>query len=367
MAWIGNFAGELFTKQGHLGSALVGSFPNDEKNSIMHKPVMRVEAACASGGIAFASAVNAVRYGAADIALAVGAEVQTTVSARQGAEYLARASHFSRERQIDDFTFPAIFARRTKIALENGVIVPDDLAKISFKAYSNANKNPNAHMRYVKPDLDSFRTASNKNPNFLSNPDLKPYLKVSDCSQVSDGAAGCIVANEEGLKKLGLSITNNASDLVEIKGLGHSTGNLYVDSDPLFMHSTNAAAKSAYTQAKNIKPKDIGVGEVHDCFSLTEILMYEALGFAEKGKGAGLIRNGDTELDGKIPINTGGGLIGFGHPTGATGIKQVVEVANQILGKCDSGYQLKKTPSLGICANMGGDDKTAVVTILGRV
>ena len=112
-------------------------------------------------------------------------------------------------------------------------------------------------------------------------------------------------------------------------------------------------------------PDDMGVAEVHDCFSITELLMYEALGFAGAGEGVKLVRDGATELTGKIPVNTGGGLVAFGHPVGATGVKQLVEVARQIRGEA-GGYQLETPPQAGICANMGGDDRTAVVTILRR-
>eukprot|EP00002_Diphylleia_rotans_P038573 TRINITY_DN8798_c0_g4_i1.p1 TRINITY_DN8798_c0_g4~~TRINITY_DN8798_c0_g4_i1.p1 ORF type:complete len:136 (-),score=29.36 TRINITY_DN8798_c0_g4_i1:17-424(-) len=122
-------------------------------------------------------------------------------------------------------------------------------------------------------------------------------------------------------------------------------------------------AERAYAEAK-IQSSDISVAEVHDCFNIAEIMMYEALGFAEVGKGAELIRSGATEINGRIPVNTGGGLIGFGHPVGATGVKQIVEIFKQMKGKAGD-YQIRKRYiPYGLCANMGGDDKTAVVTIL---
>jgi acetyl-CoA acetyltransferase len=292
-AWIGNFAGELFSSQGHLGAAVAGSNPG-----LVNKPIMRVEGACASGGLAFASAVESILAGS-DITLAVGAEVQTTVSARQGGEYLARASHFKRQRSLDDFVFPAMFARRIKGCLAAGLVTPRDLALLSVKAYANANKNPLAHMHFAKMSLENAENASDQNPNFLGNQELKAFLKTSDCSQVSDGGSGVILVSENGLKKLGKSM----NDCIEVIGLGQAAGNLYTDSDPTLMSTTAAAACAAF-QNTNLTAKDVNVAEVHDCFNIAEILMLEACGFAPKSKAVELLRNGDLEITGKHPINT---------------------------------------------------------------
>jgi acetyl-CoA acyltransferase len=199
---------------------------------------------------------------------------------------------------------------------------------------------------------------SDTNPCFLGNEEYKKFLKVSDCSQVSDGGAAMLVVSERGLELLG----KKPSEAIEVIGLSYAAGNLYKDSDPLTMDTTAHAATAAFGQA-NVKPSQIQVAEVHDCFNVTEILMSEALGLAAKGQGVNLIREGASKLDGRIPINTGGGLVGFGHPVGATGIKQVLEIYRQMKGLCGD-YQMKRVPSLGATANMGGDDKTSVVSIL---
>ncbi len=350
--WIGNFCGELFNNQGHLGAALVGANPG-----LNHKPSMRVEGACASGGLAFACALDSIRGGSANVTLVAGVEVQTTVSARAGGDYLARASHYKRQRELDDFTFPALFAKRIKECYARKGWTPNDLALCSAKAYGNANLNPNAHMQAVKMTVEMASEASDKNPAFLSNEELKPYLKISDCSQVSDGGAALILVSEEGLRELGIA----ESACVEVSGFCTATGNLYEDGDLTQLPTTAAAAKKAFAEA-GISPTDgkIGVVEVHDCFSVTELLMMEALGF---GDGAELIRSGAMDINGRLPCNTGGGLIGFGHPTGATGVKQLLEVMRQLKGQAGA-YQVPKTPEYGLAANMGGDDKTACVTIL---
>lgn len=351
-AWIGNFVGELFSSQGHLGAALIGAHPD-----LANKPSMRVEGACASGGLAFASAVESIQAGT-DINLVAGAEVQTTASARVGGDYLARASHYARERPIDDFTFPALFARRMKAYFEAYGATESDIAHFAVKAYANANKNPLAHMKAITISHEHAAGENDRNPKFLSNPELQPYLKVSDCSQVSDGGAALIVVSEEGLAKLG----KTPADAIEVMHVEQATGNLYEDGDPLVMETTEIAAKRAY-KAANIEPSSVDIAEVHDCFTITEALMYEALGWAERGKGVDLVRDGTTQLSGSLPVNTGGGLVGFGHPVGATGVKQVLELYRQMKGLCGD-YQVPGSPTVGLAANMGGNDKTVVISVL---
>jgi len=347
-AWIGNFVGELFSNQGHLGAAVVGAHPD-----LMYKPVMRVEGACASGGLAFASAVDAIRAGT-DVALVVGAEVQTTASARIGGDYLARAAHYARQRELDDFTFPALFAWRTKHYREKYGISEEDIGYLSVKAYGNAAKNPLAHMRNVPMTLEIAGSANERNPTFLSNEELHPYMKMSDCSQVSDGGAALVVVSEAGLRSLGKS----ESDAIELVGLAQTTGNLYVDGDPTELDATRVAAQRLYAET-GIGPTDVQVAEVHDCFTITEALMYEALGFADAGQGVALAKEGRTAIDGDLPVNTGGGLVGFGHPVGATGVKQILEIYRQMKGLCGD-YQMKTVPGVGLTANMGGNDKSVV-------
>ncbi|MFT5586465.1 MAG: acetyl-CoA acyltransferase [Cognaticolwellia sp.] len=354
-AYVANFVGELFVNQGHLGAALAGVHP-----ALALKPTMRVEGACASGGLAMVCGVDAIRAGS-DVVLVTGVEVQTTASARTGGDYLARAADYERQRGIDDFTFPALFARRTKAYREAFGVTEEDIARAAVKAYANANKNPLAHMHARKVDLAFASAPNDKNPNFLSHEEYAPYLKVTDCSQVSDGAAAMFLVSEEGLAKMGLK----PSDAIELLGLGHATDSLYVDRDLREMTTTRTAADQAYAQA-GLNAVDVDVAEVHDCFTVTELLMYEALGFAEPGRGAELLKEGVTEIGGALPVNTGGGLVGFGHPVGATGVKQVLELHRQMKGKC-AEYQVPGTPSVGMTANMGGDDKTAVVGLFRNI
>eukprot|EP00397_Hematodinium_sp_SG-2012_P029771 GEMP01031480.1.p1 GENE.GEMP01031480.1~~GEMP01031480.1.p1 ORF type:complete len:429 (+),score=92.04 GEMP01031480.1:30-1289(+) len=353
VGYVGNFAGELFCQQGHLGASLAFCDP-----ALKHKPSMRVEGACASGGLAATSAVNSIRAGA-DIALVAGTEVQTSASARDGGLFLARAADFERQASIDDFTFPCLFARRTMHYLckyvDNSV---DDLAKVVEKAYANGNLNPKAHMHKVKISREQAKV-NEKNPHFLSNDSFKEYIRLTDCSQVSDGASAIILASEEGVQKAGLKL----SDCVEVLGAEYGAGDLFADPEDFTVLDTTKTVVNRLYKNTNRSIKDVHVAEVHDCFSIAEILMYEAIGLAEAGKGTHVIREGITHRDGKLPVNSGGGLISFGHPVGATGVKQLHEVFRQMKNQAGD-YQIKNTPSLGLTVNMGGDDKTVVSFLL---
>lgn len=224
-----------------------------------------------------------------------------TASARQGAAYLATASHFAKQRPIDEFTFPALFAKRLK-AYRNEYKVPESaFAHVACKAYDNANLNPLAHMHAVKMSFEQAAAPGPKNPNFLSNEALKDFLKVSDCSQVSDGGAAMVLVSEEGLAKLGKS----PSDCIEVLALAHTTDDLYDEGNHFRMDNTANAAAQVY-KAAGVAPGDMQVAEVHDCFTIAEVLMYEALGWAELGGGVALAESGATRLDGRIPVNTGG-------------------------------------------------------------
>ena len=348
-----NFVAELFVNQAHLGSMMARAHP-----ALKYKPFTRVEGACASGALALVAGMNAIAAGA-DLVLVAGVEVQTTVSAREGADYLARASHYANERGMDDFTFPCMFARRMKHYLEKYGGSPADLAPIVVKAYSNAAKNPNAHMRGVGMELENAQNASDRNPNFLGNEEYNPFLKVSECSQVSDGASAVILASPEGLEKM------NIAPKVEIVARGHAVGPLGEVDDFTKLDVTRYAADQAYG-SMGWNAEDIDVAEVHDCFSIAEVLMTEALGFCAPGEGIAFGAAGETSLTGKIPVNTGGGLMAFGHPVGATGVKQALEIYRQMTGACGD-YQLAETPSRGLTANMGGDDRTSVVMLYQKV
>jgi len=354
--FVANFAGELFNQQGHLGAAVAGVHP-----AFMYKPSMRLEGACASGGLAMIAAIDALRAGRDDVCLVVGAEQQTTASAREGGLFLARAADFARQSCIDDFTFPCLLAQRTLHYAERfrGTFELADLNHIVAKAYRNGNKNPKAHMHTVSINVEEAGE-SETNPLFLSNAEFKPYLRLRDCSQVSDGASGVVLVSEQGLVKAGIPL----SACVEIVGAEHGCGNLYEDPEDFAVMDTAKAVVHRLYQTTKMSITDVQVAEVHDCFSIAELLMYEAIGLAAPGLGGTICKEGITEIDGKLPVNTGGGLLSFGHPVGATGVKQAHEIYRQMKGQCGE-YQVQSSPEVGMSVNMGGDDKT-IVSIMFR-
>jgi len=349
--FVGNFTGEIFAQQGHLGAVLAAAHPD-----LALKPFSRVEGACASGGLALVAGLDAISAGY-DVVLVAGVEVQTTLSARDGADALARAAHYPSERALDSFTFPCMFARRMKAWCGKYGVTPEEVSAVVMKAYDNASRNPYAHMRAFKMTAEQARTASDRNPTFLENADYKDWIKVSDCSQVSDGASAAVLMSERGLALHGL----RRDQAVEVAAYGHATAALNGERDFTSLTTTAAAAREAYRDG-GVGPADIGIAEVHDCFSIAEIQMYEALGFARPGHGLDLVKDGTVSLTGRLPVNTGGGLMAFGHPVGATGVKQAVEIWRQMKGLAGD-YQVPRRPTIGLAANMGGDDRTSVVTI----
>jgi acetyl-CoA acetyltransferase len=347
--YIGNFLGELFCRQGLLGSAVSGAHPE-----LDGKPFVRTEAACASGGAAIVGCIDAISAGY-DVTLAVGAEVECTTGGREGAEYMARACHYPTERGLDDFIFPYLFAVRARAYKQAHGATHDDLDQVVLRAYANANRNPLAHMHATR--LTSEQLGSRANRTFLQDPELRPHMKLYDCTHFSDGASAILLASEEGLNRLGVP----RSSCTEVLSYGAATAPLDGYKDPLQMPTMARAASEAFRDA-GVRPADMGVAELHDCFSIAELMVCEAIGLADPGGAVDLIRSGATHSEGRIPVNTGGGLIGFGHPVGATGVKQVLEVHRQMRGLCRD-YQLPTTPDLGVSANLGGDDRTAVVMV----
>lgn len=348
--YVGNFLGELFVRQGQAGALVARVCP-----ALDGAPFARTDAACASGGVAVLGCVDAL-HASADVCLAVGVEIESTVGSREAADFMARAAHYATERPLDDFLFPHLFARRARAYTEAFGVPRRDVARAVVKAYRNGRKNPKAHMRAASIDLETAAAVTEKN-QFLSDPALRPHMTLTDCSQLTDGASALILANEAGLAKLGVP----ASRATEITGIGYKVAGLGLPNDPLRLENAARAAAEAYRDA-GIGPSDVGVAELHDCFSITEIELYEALGFAAEGRGTDLLKDGATEIEGRLPVNTGGGLMSFGHPVGATGVKQVLEVHRQLTGKCGA-YQVPSAPVIGLSANIGGDDRTAVIVV----
>jgi acetyl-CoA C-acetyltransferase/acetyl-CoA acyltransferase len=351
---IGNFMAARFNRQGHLGSLMTTIHP-----SLETKPALRVEGACASGGLALATGIRSVLSGLADTVLVVGVEVQNTVKALYCADYLAGAAYYEGERkQGAAFLFPDLFSARAgaylaKVGQETGRAA---MARWFRNAVEHARLNPSAQEYHNRvEDLEALGRTPPNPKGFTQH--LNPY----DCSKVSDGAAAIIVASGEGLRRLGLE----REEAVEVVGLGQATANLTLPPpDPTAMTTCHLAAQKAMAMA-GIGVQEAGVFEVHDCFTISGLLSVEALGLAEPGGGADLVLSGATARTGAHPMNTSGGLVGYGHPTGATGVRMAVDLWRQLTGRAGD-YQVALAKEHAIMISMGGNDKTAVSLALRR-
>jgi acetyl-CoA C-acetyltransferase len=339
--YVGNMSGGRYLAQEHI-AALIADYAGLAE---LHIPSTRVEAADASGGLALRQAYMAVASGTHDIVIAAGAEKVTDVGSDLALDILSSST----DREWEGFvgaTLPALYALMARIHMEEFGTKAEDLAMVSVKNHRNGVLNPKAQFR-------SEITIEKA----LSSPYIAEPLRLFDCSPISDGAAVVILASEDVARKYTdtpvlVSVCTQASDYLAL----HSRKDL------LAMNAVVHAARQAYKQA-SIEPKDIDVAEVHDSFTITEILSYECLGFVERGKGAELIREGVTQLDGSLPVNPSGGLKACGHAIGATGIRQAAEITLQLRG--DAGKR-QVDAEKGLALNIGGTGATAVVTIFSR-
>ncbi|MEL6346164.1 MAG: hypothetical protein AAFV53_23845, partial [Myxococcota bacterium] len=292
-----------------------------------------------------------------DVTLVAGAEVETNVRGREGVEYMARAAHYERERGLSKFTFPHLFGRRAW-AYKTAFRLDDrSTARVVEKAYRNARRNPFALHKATTVTLEDAATASRRNAEFLEDERYRPHLRMLDCTAFTDGASCILLASEAGLKRLGIP----PEQCTRILAYGHTVQALGAENNPTQLTNVTDAARIAYRDA-GMTPEDVQVAEVHDCFSVVELMMMEALGFCALGRADRMLADGQTEIDGRLPINTGGGLLGFGHPVGATGVKQILEIWRQMKGQAGD-YQMPTPPTVGLTANLGGDDRTAVVML----
>lgn len=346
---VGNFIGARYNKQANMA----GFFPYVDEG-LKYKPAIRVEGACGTGALALATGVKSVLAETADVVLVVGIEVQNSVKAVYGADILAAAGWAKDRKNGHAHFFPGKFSDRAGVYYEKfGYDKTREAMATWFKnAIENARLCPTAQ-EYHNTAEDIMALGMKKpNPHtFVAN------LNVFDCSKVSDGASAIAVVSEEGLKKCGIPI----SEAVEITGLGMAENDITkVPADPTKLETTAVAAKKAMDMA-GITIDQVATVECHDCFTIAGIMAVEALGLAEHGKGPDFVIAGNTSRKGKIPFNTTGGLVGWGHPTGATGVHQAVTIWEQLTGKTgDAQIEIPADKPYGLTINMGGDDKTLV-------
>ncbi len=336
--YVGCMSSGLFTGQEHIGSLLADFL------GVAPIPATRVESACASGGAAFRAGFIEVSSGMSDIVLAGGVEKMTDVGGDEATFALGTAAYQEYE-GFNGTTFPGIYAMIARRHMHQFGTTPEQMAQVAVKNHENGSKNPLAQYP-MKISIDQVL-----NSVMIADP-----LHILDCSPITDGAAAVILCPVDMAKKFGKSI-------IKIIGSGQATDTiaLHDREDITFLNSTAKAAEIAYKMAGKI-PKDIDVAEVHDCFTIAEICVTEALGFCEKGKGGEFVESGITAIEGEIPVNTSGGLKSKGHPVGASGIAQIIEIVHQLRNEADN--RQVKGAKVGLTQNMGGSGGSAVVHIL---
>ncbi|MGC9516743.1 MAG: thiolase domain-containing protein [Methanomicrobiales archaeon] len=336
--YVGNMSAGLFVQQEHIAALIA------DHAGLTPIPCARVEAACASGGLALRNGIMAVASGYHDIVISAGVEKMTDVV--DPTPMIASASDQEWEAQ-QGVTFPSLYAMMARRHMHEYGTTREQLAMFSVINHKNAAKNPRAQFP-MEVTVDQVL-----NSTMVADP-----LRLLDCSPVSDGAAAVILCPAEDAKKY-------TDTPVYVKASTQASGTIALhDRKSLTtIDATVNAVQTAYKMAK-MGPKDIGAAEVHDCFSINGLLAIEDLGFVEKGKAGIAVEEGMTEIDGKIPINPSGGLKARGHPLGATGIAQTAEIVWQLRG--EAGKRQIDGLEIGMTHNIGGTGGTAAVHILSR-
>ncbi len=337
---VGCMSGGLFAGQEHLGSLLADYLGQ------AGIPASRVESACASGGLAFRTAFMEVASGMSDIVLAGGVEKMTDVSG-DGATYALATAADQEYEVFNGATFPGLYALMAVAHMHKYGTTRDMLTAVAVKNHNNGSMNPYAQYPFKTTKQEVEESVMVASP-----------LRIMDCSPITDGGAAVILTTVDIAKKL-------KKPIIKVIGSGHATDSIALHSreDMTTLRATTLAAERAFKMAgKTIK--DIEFAEVHDCFTIAEIVVTESLGIFPAGKGGEAALRGETGLDGKFPINTSGGLKSKGHPVGATGIGQIIELVKQLSGVAENGRQLKKTPKIGLAQNMGGSGGSTLVHIL---
>jgi acetyl-CoA C-acetyltransferase len=339
--YLGNFAGAPFTGQNHLAPYVASSA------GFSGIPCTRVENACASGGSAFYQAWQAVGAGLYDFVVVAGVEKMTSQPTPKVAEILAGAGDMATEGPCGA-TFPSLFAMIARRHMYEFGTTREQLAAVAVKNHANGARNPLAHMR---KEITLEQALAGK---MVAEP-----LTVYDCSLISDGAAALVLAPLERARELS---NRFAKILTVVQTSDHVA--LAEKTDITTFPAVAAAARQAYANA-SVGPGDIDFAEVHDCFTIAEIVASEDLGFVAKGDGGRFAEAGCSARNGKIPINSTGGLKSKGHPVGATGVAQICDVVAQLRGQ--AGDCQVRRHRLGLAQNLGGSGATCVVSILGNV
>jgi acetyl-CoA C-acetyltransferase len=336
--YVGSMSPGIFASQEHLES-LMADYLGQK-----HIPATRVESACASGGLAFRMAFIAVASGISDIVLAGGVEKMTDVSGGEATHALSTAADMKWE-GMSGVTFPGLYAMMAVAHMQKYGTTREQLAAVAVKNHENGLLNPRAQFR-MKISIDDV----------IKSVKVADPLNILDCSPITDGAAAVILCPADRVKSF-------KKKGVKVIGTGHATDTiaLHDRADLTALKAVSLAAERAY-QMSGKTPRDVDFAEVHDCFTIAEVIVSESLGFFAPGQGGPGALAGETARGGRIPINTSGGLKSKGHPVGATGIAQIIELTEQLRG--EAGERQLKKARVGLAQNMGGSGGSALVHIL---
>jgi acetyl-CoA C-acetyltransferase len=338
----GNMSSGVFIEQEHVG-ALIADYSGLISNSV---PSTRVEAACASGGLALRSGIIAVASEYHDIVISAGIEKMTDVGPEKAMDALAAASDREWEAALGA-TFPGLYAMMARAHMDEFGTTREQLAQVAVKNHYHGSMNPKAQFRNTIT-IDAV----------ISSPLVADPLRLFDCSPITDGAAAVILVPAERAREF-----TDTPIYVKAAAQASDTISLHDRRSLTSIDATRIAADRAFKTAR-LQRSNIDVAEVHDCFTIAEIMAIEDLAFFEKGRGGPATLAGETAIGGKIPINTSGGLKACGHPVGATGIKQAVEIVEQLRGT--AGKRQVEGAEVGLTHNVGGTGGTVVVHILAR-
>ncbi len=364
--YLGNFTNDFFVHQGHWGpiiSDLIGLTP---------RPATRTEGACASSALALREGVFAVASGFYDVVLVGGVEEMSKRNTEEVTQGLAMAAIPYEVKA--GFTFPGVFGATATAYFARYGANREHLMNVTIKSHNNARLNPKAQFNLSIRDIMNQRIERARNrgepvpdwkdeKEFLRDPRTNPVvawpMHLYDCCPISDGASCVLLVAGE--------MAREFSDVpLYVIGIGQGSGKgLHAKEDLTCFEATRYAAQEAY-ELSGLRPEDIQIAEVHDCFSIAEILHLEDLGFFKPGEGYTAVEEGLTRLDGAKPINTSGGLKCKGHPVGATGTGQLVEIWKQLRGEAGERQVPIKNLRIGAAHNLGGTGGTCTFTILER-
>ena len=351
---VGNFAAELYAMQGHLGAFLVQTHP-----AFRGLPTSRHEAACASGSMAILAATAEIEAGRYDVALVAGIEHMKTVDAAQGGEFLGTAAWYEKEAKGISFPFPALFGKLGDEYEKRYGVSADHLTRISDINFENARRNPLAQTREWPANPEKMQQV------------LTGRIRICDASQVTDGAVGVILASKAYTERYIAARGGDATGVSKIEGWGHRTATMSFAEKmeesataPYVLPHTRRAIMDAFKRADIEDVWAVDVIETHDCFTTSEYMAIDHFGLTDPGESWKAIEDGTIDFGGRLPINPSGGLIGAGHPVGATGVRQLLDAHRQVTGSAGA-YQVEGAKRAATL-NLGGSGTTSAAFVVGR-